>query len=482
MNYPVFVLAVVATYLATRLLLAALAREAHARLGDHYRFIGPLFTPLHWVLLLASLLIGMSLFGFAIARYVVPFYLAIAWFAFRAFSILVFEGWFATVKGIQLPGVVRRLVSIVIGFGALLAFLRLRLDVRADDLAVITIVVGVVLALFFQGVLRDLLLGVSMALQQRIRVGDWVSIDGHQGQVAAVDWNTTTLQNERQERIVIPNRRVAEAVVVQVASDTRRRHQAGVSLPADIPPSSAIVELGAAVVDAPHVLTTPAPEVVYCGERAGEGRYEISFWLPLTVDGESVQSDLQVAIWYRLRRRGLVSRPTALEMGPEQVVDALRKLPFLGSASPAQIETLARSVRTVRYGKGEVVFRQDDRSDDLFLIHSGTLDISVMNGRRLEKRLASVGAGSFVGEHSLLTGEPRTATGRAAEDSILFVVSKSAIGQLLHEDPLLARQIAQVMAERDHQREEFAHQMESGGYVGDAHSMLRRIRAIFALE
>ena len=53
-----------------------------------------------------------SLIGIAIGRFVIPFYLAVAWFVFRAFSILVFEGWFATIKGIKLPGVARRLVSI----------------------------------------------------------------------------------------------------------------------------------------------------------------------------------------------------------------------------------------------------------------------------------------------------------------------------------------------------------------------------------
>jgi hypothetical protein len=50
----------------------------------------------------------------------------------------------------------------------------------------------------------------------------------------------------------------------------------------------------------------------------------------------------------------------------------------------------------------------------------------------------------------------------------------------LHHDPR-GSYAAQVMAERDHQREELAH-LDSGAFADDAHSMLRRIRAIFALE
>src|SRR5262245_43475843 len=109
MTYPIFVLAAAVAFIVTRLPLAPLTRTLRSRLRDDYRFIGPLVTPLHLVLLLAALLIALSLAGVEIRRFVAPFYLGVTWFVYRAFSILVFEGWFATVKGIKLPGVVRRL-------------------------------------------------------------------------------------------------------------------------------------------------------------------------------------------------------------------------------------------------------------------------------------------------------------------------------------------------------------------------------------
>jgi hypothetical protein len=98
MHYAVFIALVTIIYLGTRLLLAMLTRELRARLGDHYRFIGPLVPPLHWILLLASVLIGMSLNDMDIGRFVLVFYLAIAWFVFRVFTTLVFEVWFGTLR------------------------------------------------------------------------------------------------------------------------------------------------------------------------------------------------------------------------------------------------------------------------------------------------------------------------------------------------------------------------------------------------
>src|SRR5262245_30867112 len=280
MSAAIFVLVVGAIYIMTRLLLAMLIRELRARLRDNYRFIESLVTPVHWVLLLASALIGMSLIGLETGQFVWPFYLAIAWFLCRVVAIVVVEWWFGTIRRIRLPGVARRLISVAVGSAALLAFLRVRLDVRSDEIAIVVVVVALFVAVFFHGFLRDLYLGISMAFEQRIRVGDWVSIGGHEGQVAAVDWKSTTMLNDRRERISLPNRYIAETVVTHIAHDTRRHGLVAISVPADTPPSAVLVELTAAVTDAREVLGEPPPSIHYCGERAGEGRFEASFWVP----------------------------------------------------------------------------------------------------------------------------------------------------------------------------------------------------------
>jgi len=355
-----------------------------------------------------------------------------------------------------------------------------RLDVRSDEIAIVVVVAALIVAVFFHGFLRDLYLGISMAFDQRLRIGDWVSIGGHEGQVVAVDWNSTTLENDRRERIALPNRYIAETVVTHLAYGTRRHALVTIAVPAETPPSTVLAELTAAVADARDVLTAPTPSMYYCGAQAGEGRFEASFWVPETADCRAVQSDLRVAMWYRLRRRGVVPR-MAVDLAPDQVRHALRQLPFLASASSPQLERLARNVRTARYGKGEVLFRQHDTGDELFLIQSGTVDIAVMNGHRTEKTIASVGAGSFVGERSLLTGEPRSATVRAAADAIVFVVDKAAMGELLRDDPAIAHEIAEIMARRDAERGRLTLGLTNGRPSETAHSLLQRIRACFAL-
>jgi CRP-like cAMP-binding protein len=282
--------------------------------------------------------------------------------------------------------------------------------------------------------------------------------------------------------MVLPNRRIADGVVMHVSHETWRRHQLELSISADAAPPVLLAELASAVAESPHVLNEPPPHVYYRGEHGGEGRFEASFWLSDGVDGDAVKSDLHSAIWYRLRRSGLIRPRSTSESAPEQTRDALARLPFLSSATPAQIDRLAQGVRSIRYGKGEVLFRQNDPGDELFLISSGTLDIFVVNGRKAEEKIASVGVGSFVGERSLLTGEPRSATARAAGDCSVFVIGKVAMGELLREHAALAEQIAETMAERDAQRDQLTREMTNGGTSDAANTLLQRIRAFFSID
>lgn len=81
-----------------------------------------------------------------------------------------------------------------------------------------------------------------------------------------------------------------------------------------------------------------------------------------------------------------------------------------------------------------------------------------------------------------MTGEPRSATVRAAGDAILFVVPKAAMGELLRDHPGLAEQIAQVMAQQNEERQQSALRMQTGNSIDGGDSMLQRIRAFFSLS
>ena len=91
----------------------------------------------------------------------------------------------------------------------------------------------------------------------------------------------------------------------------------------------------------------------------------------------------------------------------------------------------------------DVLFREGDPPGDLYVVTKGQLSV-IRNGARL----ASLGPSDFVGELSLLLGEPRTATIVAEEPSTLMVYDAEAFGQLVSSRPNIALRIIRLLAER----------------------------------
>lgn len=89
----------------------------------------------------------------------------------------------------------------------------------------------------------------------------------------------------------------------------------------------------------------------------------------------------------------------------------------------------------VSYASGETVFRQGDRSDLVYMIDDGEVDILRVLADGSETLLATVGPGNYVGELGPMLGFPRSATVRCRTD-----VALTAYG---------VRQFRRMVVERD---------------------------------
>jgi small-conductance mechanosensitive channel len=61
--------------------------------------------------------------------------------------------------------------------------------------------------------LANFIAGIMLAITQPLRVGDWVTFDGHYGVVEDVRLNYTVLRTATEQRIVIPNEKLAGGVL-----------------------------------------------------------------------------------------------------------------------------------------------------------------------------------------------------------------------------------------------------------------------------
>ncbi|HYD40414.1 MAG TPA: cyclic nucleotide-binding domain-containing protein [Anaeromyxobacter sp.] len=93
-------------------------------------------------------------------------------------------------------------------------------------------------------------------------------------------------------------------------------------------------------------------------------------------------------------------------------VDALSRSPVFDLLSPAELETLAKLCRMVRWRAGEIVFREGDPGASMYVLTDG--EVEVLNGHAgADKVIAVLSAPAGFGEMALVDREARSATVRA---------------------------------------------------------------------
>lgn len=122
---------------------------------------------------------------------------------------------------------------------------------------------------------------------------------------------------------------------------------------------------------------------------------------------------------------------------------ALAEVPFLSSLTREDLNRMALTVTDMEAGPGRVLIEQGQPGSSLFILISGR--VSVARDRR---EIATRGPGEFVGELSLLLGEPCNATVTAVEDCRLLVLERRAFNALLDSAPSLTKRLLQDLARR----------------------------------
>jgi len=127
------------------------------------------------------------------------------------------------------------------------------------------------------------------------------------------------------------------------------------------------------------------------------------------------------------------------------VTDLLSKVPLLGQLSTSARHMLAQSSEHLSVAAGEDLFHQGDTADALFLVVSGRLHV-VDEDDNAHRVVGVLGSGAWVGELSLLTGSPRSATITAARDAQLIRISRAAFDAVLADQPELGIALARALA------------------------------------
>lgn len=125
------------------------------------------------------------------------------------------------------------------------------------------------------------------------------------------------------------------------------------------------------------------------------------------------------------------------EAGPEQAA-------FLADASDDDWAIIRSHAELRHYTPGQVVLPAGDADRALHIVVEGTLEASIVEGRRgrlRHRRIAAIEPGTVVGEVSFFDGLPRSAEVRATTDVHALRLSYESFEALAAKEPALGRRI-----------------------------------------
>ena len=120
---------------------------------------------------------------------------------------------------------------------------------------------------------------------------------------------------------------------------------------------------------------------------------------------------------------------------PAERLAFLRDVRLFTAFAETDLAALGQRLRERTLRKNQVLFREGDPGDEMFLICHGTVLVSKVVKGKVEQLLNRIGPGEFFGEMSLLDGSPRSATIQAETDTMLLVLDRKSLNQLIEVSP-----------------------------------------------
>src|SRR5229473_3304206 len=137
-------------------------------------------------------------------------------------------------------------------------------------------VVGIVIGLSLQDILRNFFAGVWVLVERPFRIGDTIDVSGYGGLVEEITFRTTLLRTDDGRQVIVPNGDFMTKPVVNLTRFPLRRGVVLLSLDATRELSTDEVKEALAGVSA--VARDPAPAVELLRVANGRARYRITFW------------------------------------------------------------------------------------------------------------------------------------------------------------------------------------------------------------
>jgi signal transduction histidine kinase len=109
---------------------------------------------------------------------------------------------------------------------------------------------------------------------------------------------------------------------------------------------------------------------------------------------------------------------------------------FVGLLS-SETERLHLATQRLFFPAGRVIFPQGDPGNGLYVVETGTVEISAAIHGEENRVLSRMGPETFFGEMAMLDNQPRSATATAVEDTVAIFIAREEMLRALGQSPAL---------------------------------------------
>ena len=144
-----------------------------------------------------------------------------------------------------------------------------------------------------------------------------------------------------------------------------------------------------------------------------------------------------------------VAKPRRATKPPlDDAIELLEQVPIFGVLSAEQVLHLAQTSRALTLGPTQRLVIQGQPGTSLFVVADGEVEVVLRRENGRDVVVDTMARGEVVGEMSLLTGEPRSATVRAADSALVYEVGRRQFEPLLQANPQWIDELAEIMERR----------------------------------
>jgi CRP-like cAMP-binding protein len=132
----------------------------------------------------------------------------------------------------------------------------------------------------------------------------------------------------------------------------------------------------------------------------------------------------------------------------DQDVETLRNIPLFAGLPTARLKLIAYASEVVRFGPGEVIVRQGDAADAVYIVTDGEAEVRLHDADGHDLVLATMTRHSLFGETAVLAQGRRTASVLAKGPVTTFKLSATVFLDLIRQSPDISMRVMAVLAQR----------------------------------